>query len=206
MPDPALELDIARGSLFQRFGIVCAIVLVCAALSLGGDAWLAWGRYDRSAVQQGELWRLLTGHFVHLGWSHTLLNVVALGLLASLLEDVLRPLEWVIAFVVSIAVIDIGLYFFSRSVQWYVGLSGVLHGLATLGALRACQRRMLLGYLLAIGIVAKVAWEQLYGASPFSAAAAGGPVVSDAHLYGAIGGLLGAALLRMFQRTEKPQL
>ncbi|MEE8280791.1 MAG: hypothetical protein V3R50_00295, partial [Gammaproteobacteria bacterium] len=27
-------------------------------------------RYDRAAISDGELWRIITGHLAHLGWSH----------------------------------------------------------------------------------------------------------------------------------------
>ena len=44
-------------------------------------------------------------------------------------------------------------------------------------------------------IFGKIAYEQFAGPVPGSEFASGGPVVVDAHLYGAIGGLAGGILL-----------
>ena len=42
---------------------------------------------------------------------------------------------------------------------------------------------------------AKLGWEQLAGPLPFTGETAGGPVIVDAHLYGAVGGALAALLI-----------
>ena len=59
-------------------------VSVAALLALTDD----WGRellrYDRFAIASGELWRLVSGHFVHLAWSHFALNAAALILVSYL--------------------------------------------------------------------------------------------------------------------------
>jgi len=44
-------------------------------------------------------------------------------------------------------------------------------------------------------LLAKLAYEQLYGALPGSAATAGGPVIVDAHLYGSIAGIIAAVAI-----------
>jgi membrane associated rhomboid family serine protease len=62
------------------------------------------------------------------------------------------------------------------------------------GTLAHVRRRDLDGWLLAAFIVAKLAYEQWAGALPFSDSHAG--VVVDAHLFGAIGGVLVAACIR----------
>ncbi|MEE9338293.1 MAG: rhomboid family intramembrane serine protease, partial [Methylococcaceae bacterium] len=42
--------------------------------------------YDRALISQGEIWRLLTAHLVHLDSEHLILNLAALLVLGSLLE------------------------------------------------------------------------------------------------------------------------
>ena len=83
---------------------------------------------------------------------------------------------------------------------WYVGLSGVLHGLVAAGALALLLRREALGAVLALGLCAKLGYEQLAGPVPFTAESVGGPVVVAAHLYGAAGGFLAEALTRVVRR------
>ena len=110
------------------------ITALCVALSLGGDAARDWGRYDRAALEAGQVWRLITAHLVHLGWGHLWPNVLALLLIGGLVEEFLGPLEWVVATVGAALGIDLGLYALDPGVSWYVGLSGVLHGLVACGA------------------------------------------------------------------------
>ena len=201
-PNSNAPLDIGRHRAFRPLLVFLSIGTVCAALSLGGDAALAWARYDPVLIGEGQLWRLATAHFVHLGLSHLVLNLTALGLLVLLFEDLLDPLDWMLALAVSIMAIDAGLYIFSPQVEWYVGLSGALHGVTLFGAIRWCLRRAWSGYVLLAGVAGKVVLEQCFGPSAFSVAASGGPVVVQAHLYGALGGALAAAVAIMLQRGK----
>ena len=50
-----------------------AVTLVCVALEAAGLRDLL--AYDRAGLGAGQVWRLLTAHFVHLGWTHMLLNL-----------------------------------------------------------------------------------------------------------------------------------
>jgi membrane associated rhomboid family serine protease len=64
----------------------------------------------------------------------------------------------------------------------------------TAGTLSHLRRQDLDGWVLAAFIVVKLGFEQYAGALPFSASAAG--VVVNAHLYGALGGIVSAALMK----------
>lgn len=163
--------------------------------ALGGASARAALRFDRAAIEAGEWWRLVSGHFVHLGWSHTWLNLAGLGLAAVLFAREYRHLEWLAIGLASVAAIDIALLALRPDLAWYVGLSGVLHGVYVAGALRWLLAREPEGWVLAVFLVAKLAWEQGFGALPLSASTAGGPVVVDAHLAGALGGLAVAMAL-----------
>ena len=78
-------------------------------------------------------------------------------------------------------------------------MSGLLNGLLAAGLLP----RLRLGKInvetgvLALLLVAKISWEQFGGALPGSESTSGGPVIVDAHLYGALGGVLAALILRI---------
>jgi rhomboid family GlyGly-CTERM serine protease len=177
---------------WRRWSVVLLIAAGCVALALGGEPGRVWARYDRIGLENGELWRLLTGHLVHLGFGHLWPNLLALVVIGSLFEDVLSPLEWLAAAIGTALAIDFGLYALDADVDWYVGLSGVLHGFVACGALLLLRRRQLIGGMLAIGLAAKLAWEHWFGPVPFTAASVGGPVIVAAHLYGATAGALAA--------------
>jgi len=55
--------------------------------------------------------------------------------------------------------------------------------------------------LLLVFIIGKLAWEQRYGPLPGSASLAGGSVLVDAHLYGAIAGVISAMVIIVKKRT-----
>ena len=63
------------------------------------------------------------------------------------------------------------------------------------GTLAHLRRRDLDGWILAVFIVVKIAYEQSAGALPF-ADTQGGGVVVDAHLFGVLGGAAIAACLK----------
>ena len=96
--------------------------------------------------------------------------------------------------------IDAGLWFWDTRIHWYVGASGALHGFMAAGTLAHLRRGDLDGWILAIFIVLKLGYEQWSGALPFSDS--GVPVVVNAHLYGALGGLIAAAVPEAARATR----
>ena len=185
------------------FPIVIALITIFIALT--GSEVQQGLRYERTSIFAGEVWRLFTAHFVHLGWAHLLMNLAALGLIWGLSWRALRASGWVVISIISMASVSAGLLIFNPALEWYVGLSGMLHGLFLAGIvanLTAPAHRFEIVLLLAL--FGKVAWEQLYGALPGSAEFAGGAVVVDAHLYGLIGGLVGVLPYVLVTRHSKP--
>ena len=174
-----------------------ALVAVCALLlapELAGDAGRAALRYDRSGLAAGEWWRLLTAHVVHLDLAHAALNSLGLVLMWALFARDYRPRQWLAIVLAAAAAIDAGLWLRDSTVTWYVGSSGVLHGVMAAGTLAHLRRGDLDGWLLAAFLIVKLCYEQLAGALPFTDSAHG--VVVDAHLYGALGGIAVAAFLQ----------
>jgi len=170
---------------------LCALLLLPELLGEAGRDAL---RYDRTALAAGQWWRLLTAHFVHLDLEHAALNSLGLILMWALFARDYRPRQWLIILVGAAAAIDAGLWLLDSTLEWYVGSSGVLHGIMAAGTLAHVRERHLDGWILAIFMVAKLAYEQSAGALPFVENHAG--VVVDAHLYGVLGGLLAALCVR----------
>jgi rhomboid family GlyGly-CTERM serine protease len=171
------------------------VAVLAAALAAGGDPVREVLRFDRQAIAAGEAWRLVTGHLVHLGTRHMLLNSAGLLLVGLLVGREYRLRDWAAVTLASMASIDAGLWWLKPSLDWYVGLSGVLHGWFAAGIVGALLKRRPDAWLLLGLLLGKLVLEQLQGALPGSAAAAGGPVVVDAHLYGAVGGAIAGLLL-----------
>lgn len=179
------------------------IATTAAGLEIAGEGARTLLRYDRDAIGAGEAWRLASAHFVHLGLSHLLLNLAGLALVWLLAGRRLGLAAWCFALVVVISVIDAGFWVLNPGLSWYVGLSGVLHGLLVVGAVAGLPSARGESLFLLAAVALKLLFEQFAGPLPGSAESAGGPVVVDAHLYGAVGGLIAAIPLRIRAHAQR---
>ncbi len=152
--------------------------------------WVNDWRFDRDLIQQGQVWLLFSGHIVHLSWSHWLLNMAGLAIVAIFFSKHASVKQWLLVILLSAGVISVGLWWWLTDIRYYVGLSGVLHGLFLYGALREIRFYPASGYVLTTVLIAKLLWEFFYGALPGSEELAGGRVLTEAHLLGAVGGML----------------
>jgi rhomboid family GlyGly-CTERM serine protease len=184
----------------REWAAAVTILVICLALAAGGDEAREVARYQRDAIADGQVWRLVSGHLVHLGLGHLWPNLAALVVIGALFEGVFSNADWWRLSLVCAAAIDLGLYVLDPEIRWYVGLSGVLHGFVAAGALTLMLRREAVGFVLAIGLCGKLLYEQVVGPVPFTAESVGGPVVVAAHLYGAAGGALAEAAAHVVRR------
>lgn len=166
------------------------VMLPCLLLAGGGEAARLLLRYDRGAILHGEVWRLVSGNFVHLGAGHLLEDMAGLVLLWLLCGEVLPGWRTPLAVLAGSVAVGLGLLLGDPGVEWYVGISGALDTLWAAGALGFIRRRDRFGWVLMGFLLAKLAYEQLWGPLPFSTASSGGTVIVDAHLYGALAGAL----------------
>jgi rhomboid family GlyGly-CTERM serine protease len=175
-----------------RRGLLLVLALATVLLpALGGRPWQLALRYERAGLRAGQLWRLLTAHLVHLDLSHALLNAAGLLLLWVLFAR-LRDLRfWLQVVGASVLAIDSGLWWSSPEVGWYVGASGLLHGVMAAGVLCLLEARDRLGLSMALLLMAKLGWERAVGPLPLGVH---GAVVAAAHLYGSVGGAAVAGL------------
>jgi rhomboid family GlyGly-CTERM serine protease len=157
-----------------------AIVIVLLIVMHGGEHAAEMLRYQREAVLSGEAWRLLTGHLVHADGSHLLWNILGLALVFALFAGEYSPGEWSVVMLASTAAIDLGFLAFEPQIAWYVGLSGVLHGLMTAGLAAWLRvRRDPLTVSIAVIFVGKLIWEHMRGPLPFIAESLTVPVIHE---------------------------
>jgi rhomboid family GlyGly-CTERM serine protease len=178
------------------------ITVIAIVLSIGGESVTELLRYQTDKIHEGEVWRLVTGNLVHLGWGHLFLNLLGLGLIWGLFWGCFSPLAWSAISLISALAVGLGLFWLDPQLVWYVGLSGMLHGLFVAGAVGGIRRGDRREAILLVALVGKLLWEQAYGALPGSADVAGGPVIVDSHLYGAIGGAIAALLFKPVMYCE----
>lgn len=159
--------------------------------------------YQYQLISQGELWRTFTGHFFHTNGMHLLLNLAALVLLWALHGHFYNVKIYSLLFITSALICSAGMFYFSPEIHQYVGLSGVLHGIFVFGAVMDIRHKDKTGYLLFIGVWLKIAHEQFYGASEQVSTLINANVAIDAHLWGAVGGLLFSCCYLLYLLTLK---
>jgi len=148
-PVPWLTLTLASGALAAHWVPGAADVLV----------------YDRTAVAAGDLWRLLTAHWVHFSGNHLLSNLAVLVATGWLIEAEGRSDP---ARLFALAALSIGIVLFvaQPELRIFGGASGVAYAFVTylgLCGLRDAGRwRWLCAALLAV-VGAKLLGEQLWG-------------------------------------------
>lgn len=205
MPGHPLPSPGGFGKWWFVFGIAAiSTALTCLPGSIG-----ALG-YDRAGLAQGEAWRLLTAHFVHVDSAHLFYNLFGMCLICELLWNRLAFRHAAGILLASAFCVIAALWWLQPHVVWYVGLSGALHGLWAATALGGCRpekvpastvaatgsdapmhagaaayRRICCAALALLVVKLGHEWA---GGYALAIDANGSPVVAAAHLYGAVAG------------------
>lgn len=174
------------------------MAVICLLLATLGDG--AHSALRLEWQQPLDLWRLVTAHVVHLGWPHTLMNLAALVVIAWLFASALSVGEWAAVWLSSAFGVSLGLLVTVTGYDWYVGLSGVIHGLLAAIVTTRWPTDRWESIILGVGLIGKLSYEMWIGALPGSAATAGGPVVTEAHLFGALSGLIAGIAVALRRR------
>jgi len=138
-------------------------------------------------VKYGEWWRLITAHVVHLNPFHAILYAVVLILLAALFGRVFTPARHGVHAIIGILCIDAGLIWLGN-LEWYVGLSGLLHALAAVSVVRLIvDRHDRVAWCVARFGLGKIVYENTVGAMLFSSRETS--VVTDVRVFDVVIGM-----------------
>ncbi len=171
---------------------IAALIAGMAVLqALPADARAAL-RFDRTALLEGELWRLFTAHLVHLGWAHWALNALGLVLCGALADPLPSPGRLLARLALLGLGVSLMLLAFDPSLTHYVGLSGVLYGLFVLLLWPQARRGDVLGSVALATVLGWMVWQCVVGPVASEAELIGGAIVAQAHAFGvaAAAGLL----------------
>jgi rhomboid family GlyGly-CTERM serine protease len=146
--------------------------------------------FNRDQAISLNWWQWVTAHFVHTNFVHYAFNMIGLALLWFLHGEYATNRGYIVNFLLISVGISLCILVFSPDLGSYVGMSGVLHGIFAWGVIIDISKKRKSGYLLMIGLIVKLADEQWFSSSTFMADMIGVNVAIDAHLYGAIIGLL----------------
>ncbi|QIZ76325.1 rhombosortase [Ferrimonas lipolytica] len=174
---------------------LCFMALILATMPELKDN-LDWSRVD---IEQGQYWRLVTGHLLHTNSYHLWMNLGGLWLIFGLHQPYYGDRTIWLVTLAMMLIISTGIYVWVADTWRYVGLSGLLHGLFTWGALLDIKCQWRSGWLLLAGVIAKVSWENVVGANASTTALIDSRIAVESHLLGVIAALV---LFLLFQLTN----
>ncbi len=210
------QTSILQRPLLRYFEDRWMLCLLVSCLAVTATAWpdgLERLRYDRLGLASWEVWRIFSAHLVHLNAYHLFFNLFGMAIICELQWGTmpLRHGFGLIGF--SGMGISLALWWLCPELEWYAGLSGILHGLwagcALYGLTSALNSRprtflawldltrprsLCLAGLILIAI--KLALEYHYGPAASTEQLIGAHVVTASHRYGALAGMIYILLLR----------
>jgi rhomboid family GlyGly-CTERM serine protease len=187
--------------------VVCAIASFASAFPGGGELL----QYDRARVDDGEIWRLLTGQMVHWTAQMAIADLAVLLVLGSWLEMEGRRRAVSLALGLGAVLVAAGVQLLPPSLPLYRGSSGLASALFVLGALEAVRpparlssRALAAGALLLFA--AKLTWE-IAGGHPLFAGGLPDNVeaVPLIHLLGGLAGAVAFAADRRISSDRAPR-
>lgn len=171
-----------------------AVIALLVQLSPTAQAVL---QFDRDQIAAGEIWRLLTGNFVHYSWPHLAANLGAFAALCWIAEGRSRGVLAVVT--LSALAVGTGVFSLAGGVTTYRGVSGVDCALAAwMLTTMAFQDGRLKG-LAWVGVLSLVAFKSIFEAVTGqlmlpTSAPAGVAVVGVTHVIGLAIGIAAAMI------------
>jgi len=143
---------------------------------------------DKAAVLNGQVWRFITGHFVHCTFEHLFWDVVALAIIGSVIE-LNNPKHLMPSFLISCFAVSTWLFLGEPSLSTYCGLSGALNGMLVLAVVMQWSRTKEKMYLLVlVSTLLKIAFEFFNKQTIFTSLAS--QAVPSSHAAGFLAGIL----------------
>lgn len=96
-------------------------------------------QYDRTAIAKGEIWRLLTSHWIHWSFEHFLWCTITFLCLGAICEHFSRK-GYVAVLCISSLLIPLALWGAAPEMVIYRGLSGLASGLFVFGAIMLMKK------------------------------------------------------------------
>lgn len=117
---------------FMTVGLVVIMVLVFLAMTLDGgstnvNVLITFGAKLNALIQQGQWWRLITPVFLHIGFTHILMNMITLYFVGMQLEAAFGHSRFLAIFLVAGVAGNVASFCFSDSLS--AGASTAIFGL-----------------------------------------------------------------------------
>ena len=181
--------------------LISIFIITCAVFS---DVSFALFSLDRTKVNDGELWRIFSSNFVHFGWAHTLMNLAAFQIAVFILMEISVARFIGLIFWCCLSV-GVGIYYLNPEYAIYAGLSGSIHGFLVAGLMFNKRHTHWINGIFIALIFGKILYEHRpdYKATDLQDLLPV-PVAYDAHLYGAVAGLVFGIFVLLISKFIHP--
>ncbi|MFQ2238235.1 rhombosortase [Aeromonas dhakensis] len=147
--------------------------------------------FERVSILHGEPWRIITGNLVHTNTMHALLNLGSCVAIYSLFCDHLDRCRLFTLMTLLWLSVGLGIWWWCPQTEWYMGLSGSLHGLFAWGAVQDIRTgRRTSGWMLLAGLLMKLFWDHYTGGQGLISEMIDARVHIGSHLLGSVTGIV----------------
>ncbi|MDH5434440.1 MAG: rhombosortase [Gammaproteobacteria bacterium] len=181
-----ITINTLKWSEFVGVAIIALLIIITQSFQPGSIELL---RYESISVNQGEWWRLISANFTHANWNHVWLNLLGLILIDYIFQPFVNQKVRLTALSFCIFTNLMLLHLF-MTLDWYVGLSGALHGFLITCLLIAAKPLKPYAHLFIVLIAGKLFIEMNWEVNDVTAGMIETNVVEEAHLAGSISGLI----------------
>lgn len=144
--------------------------------------------FDRHAIMQGEVWRLITAHFVHCDAEHLVYNILGVLGLVIVFNRLTGKQIWS-ALLLGIAVVDTWIWFGMNELIYYCGLSALENTLLVIGLYSFWQNdHQKIAVFIGLATLVKISIEVATQGSIFTNI--GWPPVPQTHAAGFLAGIV----------------
>lgn len=173
-------------ALAGRFWLTLLTTLLALALS-ATDIAFSNSYFDRNLIGEGQIWRLLSGHFTHTSISHLSWDLIAFLFAMGYIERISRPAAC-LSLIGGLFAVNALLLSPLAEFERYAGLSGVLFTPLAIAMIHlGVKQNTLEGWLPALFCLVKITTEQYTGTALLSDSQ--WPPYTAAHIAGSLGGI-----------------
>ena len=186
----------------KSWQVIITIVLTMVGLFVLDEPTRTSLFFDKTSVWKGELWRLVTAHFVHLTTYHLIANTIGLLLIWQVFREHFNAATLTLVIASLAVLISLQLSTPWTNTSYFFGFSGVLHGLLAYSLLTTIRQNKPYCVVL-VGLFAKVSYEQTTYFDPTTQLSLiDAPVAVDVHLAGVIAAVLLQVIAKSFKRMR----
>ena len=146
--------------------------------------------YNRDSFKKFFYYMWLTPSLVHINWMHWFLNILNFAAVIFLFSNIWSKKKILLLFALSSLFIMVCLYFFSKDIDYYAGMSGVLYSFAIYGVLKGYKEYKVVAVIIFIYILLKIFAHDFVNQLTFVDKMLDDfTIVTDVHIYGVIFGI-----------------